>query len=115
MGSTPICILDTSSIVNLNYFNKLDLLVRIKLFQSFCTSMYGCELRSLADRVIAEFYVAWKKSLRRVLNLPGDSHSYLLSLLSCTLPDFIGICKRSARFISSCLNSRSILVQSVGR
>jgi hypothetical protein len=75
--------------------------------------MYGCELWSLADRINEEFCVAWRKSLRRVLNLPYDSHSYLLPLLSGTLPVFIEICKRSARFTSSCLNSRSILVQSV--
>jgi hypothetical protein len=67
----------------------------------------------LADRVVEEFCVAWRKSLRRVFNLPNNSHSYLLSLLSGPLPVFIEICKRSARFISSCVNCRSILVQSV--
>jgi hypothetical protein len=99
----------------LYYFNKLALLVRTKLFQNFCNSMYGCELWSSADRIIEEFCVAWRKSLRRVLNLPYDSHGYLLSLLSGTVPVFIEICKRSARFTSSSLNNRSILVQSFPR
>jgi hypothetical protein len=45
--------------------------------------------------------------------MPYDSHSYLFSLVSGTLPVFIEIGKRSARFISSCVNSKSILVQSV--
>jgi hypothetical protein len=54
-----------------------------------------------------------RKSLRRVLNLPYDSAQLLLSLLSGTLPVFIEIFKRSARVISSYLNSSSILVQYV--
>ena len=95
------------------YFNKLDLSIRVKLFKSYCSSMYGCELWSLNDNVIDDFCVAWRKALRRVLNLPFDSHSYLLPLLSDTLPVFIEICRRSAKFIVNCLNCSSSLVKFV--
>jgi len=95
------------------YFSKLDMLVKIKLFKSFCSSVYGCELWSLNDSIIEDFCVAWRKTLRRVLNLPYNSHSYLLPLLSNSLPVFVEICKRSSHFILSCLNSRSSLVRSV--
>ena len=44
------------------YFNKLDLFVRIKLFNSYCSSMYGCELWSLNDNNIEDFYAAWRKT-----------------------------------------------------
>jgi hypothetical protein len=96
--------------IALCYFNELDLLVRIKLSQNFVCMFvsYGHWQMKLL-----EFFVAWWKSLRRVLivlNLPYDSNSYLLSLLSGTLPVFIEICKRSARFISYCMKRRSILV-----
>ena len=50
------------------YFNKLDLFVRIKLFKSYCSSMYGCELWSSNDNNIEDFCVAWRKALRRVSN-----------------------------------------------
>ena len=108
------CFIEQSNNV-LCYFNKLDMCVRIKLFKSFCSSIYGCELWSLADNAIEDFCVAWRKALRRVLNLPLDSHSYLLPLLTDTLPIFIEICRRSAQFILNCLNSRSSLVQFVAR
>ena len=89
------------------------MLVKIKLFKSFCNSVYGCELWSLNGSIIEDFCVAWRKTLRRVLNLPYNSHSYLLPLLSNSLPVFVEICKRSSHFILSCLNSRSSLVRSV--
>ncbi len=95
------------------FFNKQDILVKLKLFQSYCSSMYGCELWSLNNGIIADFCTAWRKALRRVLGLPYNSHSYLLPILSCSLPLSDEIIKRSTRFIISCLFSTSHLVQSV--
>jgi hypothetical protein len=77
--------------------------------------MYGCELWSLTDNVAEGFCIAWRKALRRVLNLPYDTHSYLLPLLTDTLPVFEEICRRSAQFILKCLNSSSTLVKYVTR
>ena len=67
----------------------------------------------LNSNFIEEFCVAWRKALRRVLNLPNNTHSCLLPLLTETLPVFDEICKRSARFIVSCLFGSSRLVQSI--
>ena len=48
--------------------------------------------------------------------LPPATHCYLLPLLSGTLPIFAEICKRSARFVLSCLFSRSsLLLRSITR
>jgi len=48
--------------------------------------------------------------------IPYDTHSNLIPLLmSNTLPFFDEICKRSARFILSCLQSESAFVRSVVR
>ena len=51
----------------------------------------------------------------RLLNLPYHSHSYLLPLLTTNLPIIVEICRRSARFISKCLNDASSVVQTVVR
>jgi hypothetical protein len=93
------------------FFNKLSLDVRLKLFKAYCTSLYGCELWSLQSSSIDLFSTAWRKALRRLLRLPNDAHSYLLPILTDTLPVFVEICKRSARFIYSCLFSASSFVQ----
>lgn len=95
------------------YFGKLKSSIKCKLFQSYCTSMYGCELWVLNDAYINDFCVAWRKALRRVWNLPYNCHSYLLSLLCQCLPVFDEICRRSCNFLGGCIRSRSSLVRSV--
>jgi len=71
------------------FFRKLGFVTRINVFKDFCSNMYGCELWSLNDSMpINEFCVAWRKALRRVLNVPYNFHSCFLPLLSDTLPIF---------------------------
>lgn len=96
-------------------FKALDMRVKIKLFNSYCSSMYGSELWSLDDDVLQDFCCSWRSALRRLLNLPYNTHCFLLPLLTGTLPVFDEICKRSARFINSCLHSRCHLVRSIAQ
>lgn len=97
------------------FFNKLDMHVKLKLFVSYCSSIYGCELWTLNSPSVEYFCVAWRKALKRILGLPFNCHSYLLPFISNTLPIFDEICKRAARFIISCLSSPNKLVFSVAR
>ena len=77
--------------------------------------MYGCELWYLSDGSSQAFCTAWRKALRRVLNLPYNAHSFFLPFISNTLPIFDELCKRSVRFISSCLLSSNNLVRSISK
>jgi len=55
-------------------------------------------------------------AVRRVLNIPYDTHSNLIPLsVSNTLPFFDEICKRSPRFLLSCIQSESSFVRSTVR
>ena len=92
---------------------KLSLVVRLKLFKSFCSSMFGCELWPLQDASTDVFCVAWKKALRSIMGLPQNTRSYLLPIVSDSLQIFYEICKRSSRFLLSCLSSPSPLVRSL--
>jgi len=56
---------------------------------------------------------SWRTALRRLLNLQFNAHRFLLPILTDTLPVFDEICKRSSRFINSCLRSRYNLVRSI--
>ena len=58
------------------YFCKLTSCVKNRLFQSYCTSLYGCELWLLTTSEIEDLCVSWRKGLRRVWSLPNTSHSY---------------------------------------
>ena len=95
------------------FFSKLDIFVKIKLFKSYCTSLYGSELWSLDCEAVDSFCCAWRTALRRLLRLPFNSHSFFLPLLTSTLPVLDEIYRRSARFILSCLYSSSNLVRSL--
>ena len=95
------------------FFNKLNTVVKLKLFKSYCSSMYGAELWALNSDYIETFCVAWRKTLRRILPLPFNCHSYFLPILSDTLPVYDEICKRSMKFIASSLVSSSQPVNSI--
>ena len=59
------------------------------------------------------FVVAWQRAVRRVLCLPSGMHCNLLPLLNECMPVSLDVCKRSARFILSCLKSKCKVVRSV--
>ena len=62
-------------------FQKLCSAVKYKLFQSYCTSFYGCELWDLACDKMADFCTAWRK----VLEEYGMCHQIhtVISFLYC--------------------------------
>jgi hypothetical protein len=93
------------------YFDKLTSLVKFKLFQSYCTSYYGCELWSLSNKYIDDFCTTWRKSLRRVWGLPLQTHGVLLPALSQCLPIMDEICRRSLNFIRSCIQHENTLIR----
>jgi len=111
------------------FINKLNTIVKLKLFKSYCTmyvtcnllsgvhdkaaSIYGAELWALESANIETFCVAWRKVLRRILQLPYNFNSYFLPSLSDTLPVYDEICKRSMKFVATTLVSSSMLVRSI--
>jgi len=82
------------------YKNDVD-----RLFQCFCTSLYGCELCLLTTNEIEDLCVLWC--------LPSTSHSYFLPILSQCLPLYDENCRRSINFIRSCFSNESSLVRHI--
>jgi len=78
----------------LSYFRSLDSLVQHKLFQSYCTSYYGCELWLSNNAKLEDFCVAWRNSMRKIWKLPQQAHCFLLYLISGCLPVFDKLCPR---------------------
>lgn len=95
------------------FFRKLSSHVKFKLFCSYCTSFYGCELWSLNSNYIEDLCVAWRKSIRLIWNLPPLTHCYLLPLICRCLPIFDEICRRSLNFVRACVKHESSLVRSL--
>jgi len=86
------------------YFGKCQSVIKQKLLFAYCYSLYGGVLWDLNNRCVDSVCVAWRNSLHRVWNLPSDTHSFLLSVLSNTLPVidelYIYICFITKRLVS---------------
>ena len=95
------------------YFQKLCSAVKYKLFQSDCTSFYGCELWDLARDKMADFCTALRKGVRGVWNMPPDTHCYILPLLCKCLPVYDEVCRRSVNFLRTCISHSSKVVRCV--
>jgi hypothetical protein len=96
---------------NLCYFKNLHSHVHYKLFQSYCTSFYGCELWQLYNANIESFCVAWRKGLRRVWKLPYATHCSLLPVVSQCLPIFDELCRRFLNFARFCVTHECPLIR----
>jgi len=51
------------------FFKTLDMHIKIKLFKSYCSSIYESELWSLEDDVLQDFCCSWRTAIRRLLTL----------------------------------------------
>ena len=58
-------------------FGDFPVIIKRKLFQSFCLFLYGSQLRDLSHK---ELDTAWRKAIRRGYNfLPNVTHSAILT------------------------------------
>jgi len=93
------------------YFGKLDSVTKHKLFSTYCSSMYGCQLWSLDDSSVNDLCTAWRKGLRRIWSLPYNTHGNILYGLSGDLSIYDEIWKRSVHFIAlTCLHHSCDLI-----
>ena len=60
-----------------------------------------------------DFCVAWRTALRRIWRLPRNSYSILVPLIADCRPLYDCICRRTIKFVASCLTSDSPLVRTV--
>ena len=79
-------------------FAKVTPRVKLKLFNTYCTSFYGIQLCSLGK--LNKLHVGYRKNLRRLLKIPYRTHCQLIPSLAeslCTEHMFI---KRFLKFAS---------------
>ena len=97
------------------YFRKPTSCVKYRLFRTYCTSFYGCELCSITTNKLQELCTAWRKGVRSVWNLPQSTHYSLLPLICNYLPVFVfeEICRRSVNFVRDCMSHESGLTKQI--
>jgi len=58
-----------------------DPITKLKLMKAYCNSFYGSVLWDLTNASIRDVCIAWRKGLRRIWDLPHNTHCNLLPLL----------------------------------
>ena len=97
------------------YFANIDCLNRPRLLQIYCSSFYGCELWDLWHCGLDQFCSSWRKGVRRAWRLPCNTHNDLLPALCGSRAIRDELCCRSLSFISTCLHSDNVIVNTVAR
>ena len=89
-------------------FSMLDCFSLHKLHTTYCTNLYGCEIWNYNSRYISEMFIAWRKMMRKLFNLPNRTHNYIV----CGIVECISIKldRRLSKFVYSMLNSRNLTV-----
>jgi len=97
------------------FFVNRDPITKLSLLKAYCTSHYGSVLWDLANPMVDNYCVVWRKGLRRVWNLPRNTHSVLLPPLCGLLPLFDELVSRTTSFVCKCLVSDNHIVNFVTR
>ena len=66
-------------------FSFADPFVLCSLIKSFCLSLYGAQLWDLSNKNIINLQVVFNKILRRIWNLPFNSHTNIVHCVNCIL------------------------------
>ncbi len=73
--------------------------------------LYGSQLWDLDCTGVSKFYVAWRKSIRYLLNLPRTTHCALLPLICDDDPISYQMCHRFRNFFRSLMLSGNYITQ----
>ena len=74
-------------------------------------SLYGCQLWDVSHRYTNNFFVSWRKAIRRMFKLPSRTHSCLLHLIINDLPVDLRIIK----FFNCMYKNKNNLMSLCGR
>ena len=85
--------------------------VASKLFYSYCCSFYGCQLWDLSSNYIEDIYVAWQKAIRRIFNLPCNTHRYLLPFVAGSSHIRVNLVNRFNNFFNAPMSSDNKIIE----
>jgi hypothetical protein len=93
-------------------FKHLPIDALYKLFRTYCTPLYGCQLNDFTSRDFDRLLVSWRKAIRFLVQLPPTTHCVLLPLICDDIPFCTQLHRRVAKFYHFCTSSPNIIVRS---
>ena len=106
-----ICDIRTRTNVILSYFNFLSFDSKVSIFNSNCSSFYGCVLSNQTNNFLESLDRAWRVSCRKILSLSPRTHCNLIPAIMKTLPPSKQINARTVDFFKNSLNDGSDFVK----
>ena len=94
-------------------FSALDPFIKCFLIKTYCLSLYGCSLWSLSSPSIRIIEVAFNKLLRKIWNLPYNSHTGIVHCTAKIHSVSNMLYDRFCSLHSFALSSSSSLIQSI--
>ena len=99
-------------IVNTNHilsvFKHASFEIKYKLFKTYSMPLYGCVLWDHSSQCMEKLYVTWRKCVRKILNVPYNTHSVLLPIICNDLNIECQLYKRVLKFFTSLGKSDNI-------
>jgi len=76
---------------------------------TYCSSIYGSQIWNFErTNLIEKMYVAYRKCLRRLLDISYKTHNYFLHHIVGDLPLDVKLHKRVATFVNNCLTGNAL-------
>ena len=97
----------------MNDFKYLYRNIKSQLLSSYCLDAYGSQLWLFYDKSVKSFYVAWRRTIRKLWVLPNTTYCKYLHTITNSLPIDLMLEKRCLKFNWSCINSNNTIVKSV--
>ena len=89
-------------------FKFLELDTLYFLFRAYCTSFYGSVILDYDSTLMERLFIAWRKCIRFLLNLPPRTHNALIHHIVDDIPIAEQVFKRFIPFINSCISGNSV-------
>ena len=97
------------------YFGNLAVVTKLKLFLAYCSSLYGSQLWDIQYDNVEALCLSWRKALRRLWNLPAQTHCDLLYRICNCWPLKDELYRRCLLFSLRCLRSENRVVNYVAK
>ena len=82
------------------------------LFKTYCCSYYGSPIWDMS-KSIDKIGSTWRCALKRIWNVPRETHREIITLLSDSIPIALSLYKRFLKFVKVAHNGPSITTKSV--
>ena len=88
--------------------------VLYKLFNSYCMSLYGSQLWNYENKSgMDSLYIAWRKCVRRIFNIPCNTHCKLVPLICKDSAIHTKLYKRFLRFFINAKKSENSILSTM--